>query len=156
MNVKISLALENDLEEILTLQKEAYIQEAEIYKDFSIPPLKQKIESVKEEWQQGIILKAEIDRKIVGSVRAYMENETCKIGKLIVDPEHQNQGIGKSLVLEIEKYFLTCKTFELFTGYKSSKNLSLYRKTGYEDFKEEKLSENIILIYLRKTNSCII
>ena len=67
---RISLAELTDLDKILELQKEAYIQEAEIYNDFKIPPLTQNIDSLKLEWQKGIVIKAEKNGQIIGSVRA--------------------------------------------------------------------------------------
>jgi len=57
-----------DLEAILELQKVAYTQEAEIYNDFDIQPLTQKMDSLLMEWQNGIILKAVTDGQIIGSV----------------------------------------------------------------------------------------
>lgn len=36
---------------------------------------------------------------------------------------------------EIEKLYDDCLSFELFTGYKSEKNLALYRKLGYQDYR---------------------
>ena len=150
---RISLAELTDLDKILELQKEAYIQEAEIYNDFKIPPLTQNIDSLKLEWQKGIVIKAEKNGQIIGSVRAEIVDNVCKIGKLIVKPDYQNQGIGKLLLTKIEKLFDNCSIYELFTGYKSEKNLAIYRKSGYQDCKEELINENLKLIYLQKKNN---
>lgn len=154
-NVRIGIAEQNDLEEILGIQKEAYVQEAEIYNDFSIQPLTQNIDSLKLEWQKGIVIKAEKKGQIVGSVRAELVDNICKIGKLIVKPDFQNQGIGKKLMTEIERLFDNCLTYELFTGNKSTKNLILYRKLGYKDCRTEQINNNLNLIYLQKQNNSI-
>jgi len=45
---------------------------------------------------------------------------------IIVHPDFQNHGIGKRLVLEIEKEFPDAKQFLLCTGYKSFKNIKLF------------------------------
>ncbi|MDE2590279.1 MAG: GNAT family N-acetyltransferase, partial [Patescibacteria group bacterium] len=87
---------------------------------------------------------------IIGSVRAFVQGNTCYIGRLAVHPDFQNQGIGSQLVNEIENTFKTCTRFELFTGHKSEKNIRLYQKLGYETFKTEKITEQIILVYLEK------
>ena len=92
-----------------------------------------------------------IDKKIVGSVRTYKENETCYIDKLIVHPEYQSQGIGSIMMQEIENMF-HLKRYELFTGEKSKKNLYLYQKLGYKIFKKEKLSDKVKIVYLEKIN----
>ena len=73
-NLTINIALKTDLEQILDLQKEAYISEAQIYNDFSIPPLLQTIEDLENEFDNNIFLKTESNGKIIGSVRAYQEN----------------------------------------------------------------------------------
>lgn len=146
----IEQALERDLLDILELQKLAYQSEAEIYNDYSIPPLTQTLDEIKEDFTFQVFLKAVIKNKIIGSVRAYKEEDTLYIGRLIVHPDFQNQGIGTKLLKEIEAKFNDVKRFELFTGYKSKKNLYLYRKFGYSIFKSEKISENLTLDYLEK------
>ena len=146
----IEQALERDLLDILELQKLAYQSEAEIYNDYSIPPLTQTLDEIKEDFTFQVFLKAVLKNKIIGSVRAYKEEDTLYIGRLIVHPDFQNQGIGTKLLKEIEAKFNDVKRFELFTGYKSKKNLYLYRKSGYSIFKSEKRSENLTLDYLEK------
>ncbi len=66
----IDKAQKEDLEEILELQYWAYQSEAKLFGDMDIPPLKQTLEEVYDEFQKGIILK-EVDDKgvIIGSVR---------------------------------------------------------------------------------------
>ncbi|UII20517.1 GNAT family N-acetyltransferase [Fulvivirga ligni] len=147
----ITLAKESDLTHILELQKVAYVQEAEIYNDFSIQPLNQTLTDLRLEWQNGTILKAVKEDEIIGAVRAHQDGDVCKIGKLIVKPDYQNQGIGKLLMLEIERQFDGCATYELFTGHKSEKNLALYKKLGYQKFKEEVINEDLKLVFLSRS-----
>lgn len=149
--LQISEASVGDVVEILALQKTAYLSEAEAHNDFTIPPLQQTIEEMQAEFEYQVILKVERGNKIVGSVRGYEKNGTCYIGKLIVDPEEQDQGIGSRLMKEIEQRFGDAERYELFTGFKSGKNLYLYKKLGYEKFKEEQKSTKLTLIYLQKT-----
>ena len=150
MDYIITKAESSDLKDILTLQKTAYQSEAEIYNDYTIPPLHQTIEEIKDEFQSQIFLKAVLQNKIIGSVRAYENNGTCFIGKLIVDTVYQNRGIGKKLMSEIEIRFGHVLRFELFTGNKSEKNMHLYNKTGYREFKRVKISDNLTLVFLEK------
>ena len=53
----IEKAQKEDLKEILDLQYLAYQSEAKLFGDMDIPPLKQTIEEVYDEFQKGIILK---------------------------------------------------------------------------------------------------
>ena len=155
MDIKLIQAKLQDLEEILALQKIAYRSEAEIHDDFSIPPLHQTLSEIREEFQHQLFLKVVDQGKIIGSVRAYEKNETSFIGKLIVDPLFQNQGIGTKLLFEIEKRFEHVKRFELFTGYKSKKNLYLYNKLGYKEFKKDKVSDTLTLVFLEKISETL-
>ncbi|TYQ17958.1 UNVERIFIED_CONTAM: putative acetyltransferase [Acetivibrio alkalicellulosi] len=145
----LSLANKEDFEDILSLQKLAYKSEAEIYGDFSIPPLKQTLDELLKEGEDSIILKYVEDGKIVGSVRAIEKNGTCYIGRLIVHPDYQNKGIGKKLMSEIEKQYSGLR-YELFTGHLSNKNLAIYKKLGYHIFKTEKVNDRLSLVYMEK------
>ncbi|MCJ7773774.1 MAG: GNAT family N-acetyltransferase [Desulfobacterales bacterium] len=153
MDIKLIQAKIEDLEEILALQKIAYRSEAEIHNDFSIPPLHQTLSEIREEFQHQLFLKVVEQGKIIGSVRAYEKKGTCFIGKLIVHPLFQNQGIGTKLLPEIEGRFEHAKRFELFTGYKSKKNLYLYNKLGYKEFKRNTISDKLTLIFLEKISN---
>jgi ribosomal protein S18 acetylase RimI-like enzyme len=146
----ISRASVDDIEEILTLQKIAYVSEAEIIDDFSIPPLQQTMGEILSEFKHQVFLKATIEQKIVGSVRCYLEGETCHIGKLIVHPQHQNLGIGTRLLPAAERHFPNARRFELFTGKKSAKNLHIYRKNNYRIYKNQKISDRLTLVFLEK------
>ena len=129
-HLRIVRATVADAEEILVLQKLAYQSEAELYGNFDIPPLKQTVEELRDQFKDHVILKAVHEDKIIGTVRAYEENGTCFIGRLAVHPALQNRGVGTALLKAIEGHFAP-KHFELFTGAKSGKNLSLYKKLGY-------------------------
>lgn len=140
----------HDLATVLQLQKDCYISEAEIYNDFNIPPLHQDLKSLEKEAENTIILKGVIDGEIIGSIRGYASNGTCYIGKLFVKKEFQNKKIGQLLLNSIETVFNESKRFELFTGNMSLKNLHLYNKLGYRQFKQQVINNNLTIIYLEK------
>jgi ribosomal protein S18 acetylase RimI-like enzyme len=142
-------AVEN-AEEILDLQKLAYQSEAAIYDDYNIPPLTQSLEEIRDDFENMVFLVAEINGKIIGSVRAFAKSGTCHIGRLIVHPDYQNQGIGTQLLSKIEEMFSKSRRFELFTGHRSEKNLYLYQKLGYNTFREETVTKELKLVYLEK------
>jgi GNAT superfamily N-acetyltransferase len=140
----------SDAEEILSIQKLAYRSEAEIYDDFTIPPLTQTLEEIKKDFENQLFLKAFIDGEIIGSVRAFVKEGTCYVGRLIVHPDFQNQGIGMQLMNRVEKTFKEAQRFEIFTGHKSERNLYLYEKLGYKRFKTVKANEKLTIVYLEK------
>ncbi|BFK06185.1 hypothetical protein F090043F1_43130 [Parabacteroides goldsteinii] len=73
-------------------------------------------------------------------VRGYVDsNDVCHVGKLVVHPGYQNQGIGKALMYGIEKYFPACRKLVLFTGEETPNTLHLYEKVGYHIVSKEKM-----------------
>jgi GNAT superfamily N-acetyltransferase len=152
LNIHIQQAVAADVNRILELQKLAYRSEAELYNDYTILPLTQTLESAEAEFENQLIMKACVSGDIVGSVRAYMREHTCCIGRLVVHPDFQNQKIGTKLMIEIEEKFNHAHRYELFTGYRSMRNLHLYQKLGYSVFKYEKASESLTFAFLEKLN----
>ena len=120
-----------DTIEILALQKLAYQSEAQIYNDWTIPPLLQTAEDIQDEFSTNMFLKAVIKHSIVGSVRARTIGTTCHIGRLIVHLKCHNRKIGTHLMTKVEIMYQNVSRFELFTGSNSTKNLHLYHKLGF-------------------------
>ena len=153
-------AEETDLEAILELQRLGCRSgggggsgEARLLNDFSIPPLMQTLEEMKEEFRSGIFLKAVDEKgKIVGSVRGTLRGDTLLIGKLMVHPEHQGSGLGSCLLQELEKN-CPAPRLELFTSNKSLRNLCLYERNGYTRCAEKAVSPALTLIFLEKKPS---
>lgn len=142
-----------DADEILALQKLAYQSEAQIYNDWTLKPLLQTVEEIQGEFNTHLFLKAVSEHLIIGSVRTRMMDNTCHIGRLIVHPNWQNKGVGTRLMAEVELMNQGATRFELFTGSQSIKNLHLYYKLGYREFRREQLSKQIELVYMEKINS---
>ena len=139
-----------DLQEILDLQYLAYQSEAKLFNNQDIPPLKQTLQEVQGEYESGVILKvSDEEDAIIGSVRAYVTNGTVYIGKLVVHPQKQSQGIGTKLLLAIENEYPN-QRYELFTSTKSIRNIALYQRLGYHSFKQEKITEEMEFVYLEK------
>jgi ribosomal protein S18 acetylase RimI-like enzyme len=145
----ITQANTSDAKKILALQILAYQREGERYSDFTIPPLTQTLEEIQADFQKMLFLKAVLDDKIIGSVRAYVDVDTCFIGRLIVHPDFQNRGIGTKLMHKIENRFKEVERFELFTGHKTAGALHVYQKLGYQEFKRKDLDTHT-LVFLEK------
>jgi chorismate mutase/ribosomal protein S18 acetylase RimI-like enzyme len=121
-----------DARAILSLQKRAFIQEAErAENNYDIPAMHQTLADMEEDFKQYSILKATIQAYIVGSVRARIIDGVCHIGRLVVEPIYQQQGYGAALMEAIQARFSQAREFELFTGEKSLENIRFYSKRGY-------------------------
>lgn len=149
--MSIKKATEYDLLEILALQRRAFLPIATLLGSTDIQPLNQDYLDIVDEYLESTVLIYTIDNKIVGSVRAYQDtNNNCHIGKLIVDPEYQNKGIGGALMTQIEKEFPSSKKYQLFTGEITPNTLHLYSKLGYKEI--SRTEDKIRMIIMEKEN----
>lgn len=148
--MRIIQAERQDCGAILALQYLAYQSEAKLLQNDDIPPLRQTLEEVEQEHQDGTMLKAvDEDGALVGSVRGHMQGDTFFIGKLIVHPTQQKKGIGRRLLAEIERLHPGLR-YELFTSDKSARNLEFYERAGYTKCKEVQIMPTLKFIYLEK------
>ena len=148
--ISIEKAKVSDARRILDIQKEAYLSEAEIYDDYNIPPLTQTLTEIESDFDNYTFYVAKINGVIVGSVNLKVEKGIGLIGRLIVRPDIQNQGIGTILMDYVEANHTDLDAFELFTGYKSERNLSFYSKRGYQEFKRQPVHARLVFIFMRK------
>lgn len=147
---EIKKAVREDLQEILTLQYLSYQSEADLFGTQDIPPLKQTLEEVIEEYNNGTVLKIEHEDRIIGSVRVRCENGTVYIGKLMVHPAYRKRGLGKKLLHEVELLYPEYR-YELFTSTLSKDNLKLYENMEYAEYKRVQVNEMLTFVYLEKT-----
>jgi ribosomal protein S18 acetylase RimI-like enzyme len=130
-NITISAAIKADLKEILHLQKQAFITEAELHGNYDIEPLRQTYESILSDFDPCRFLKAVSGGKIIGSVKYRALDDKVWIGKLMVDTGYRGRGLGKRLLAEVEKANPGAKKFQLFTAASSAHNIRLYESVGY-------------------------
>ena len=150
MHIEVRRTTPDDLPSILSLQKIAYQSEAIRYNYFSMQPLTQTLDEIQKEFSTHTFLTALIGDEVVGTVRAVQRGSTCYIGRLAVKPDVQNRGIGRRLMVEIESLFTDVERFELFTGYKSLKNLHLYDTLGYASFGTKLITGELSLTLMEK------
>jgi ribosomal protein S18 acetylase RimI-like enzyme len=147
----ISPAVLRDAPAILALQRHAYQSEAKLYNDWSLPPLMQTLESLRDEFSHSIVLKAVAAEQIIGSVRARAVDGIGKIGRLIVHPDHQGQGLSSELLRRAEFTLREVSIFELFTGTKSEANIRLYQRHGYRISRTQELSPTVSITFMQKS-----
>jgi len=141
-----------DAGEILTVQRAAYLTEAQLYGDPFIQPLVESLDQLRTLLKgDTIILKATREGRLVGSVRATVQEQTCLIGRLVVVPDLQGEGIGTRLMEAVETEVAGSVTsLVLFTGHLSAGNLKLYKRLGYAEYRRERVSDQLVLVHLRK------
>lgn len=150
MDVAIERALVRDAEDILKLQYLCFQQEAALYNNWTIPPLRQSLTSLLLEYDSHCILVARCGEEVVASVRGMRKDGCCHVGRLVVHPRMQRQGIGKRLLQTLEGEVPDVSRYELFTGTRSESNIRLYQSVGYKPFRKQMLSPDVELVFLEK------
>lgn len=148
-NVVIGPAIVSEASQILEIQKAAFRYEAEIYGRDDLPPMRQTLESMIEDFGKYDFFKASHNKEIIGSVRAQVKGNTCYIGRLVVLPKYHKHGIGSKLMDSLEQKYAGYR-FELFTGKKSIDNIRFYSKRGYTIYDEFSEADNIELVKMEK------
>ena len=146
----IQAAQREDAAAILALQHLAFQSEARLYNDWSIPPLTETLAASLADWDTHAVLKAVADERIVGSVRARVQDGECAIARLIVHPLNQGQGLGSALLRAIEMQAPGAHRFSLFTGARSEGNIRLYQRHGYVVVRTEVVSPAVSLVHMEK------
>lgn len=148
----IEPALPEDAGPILTVQRAAYVSEAQLYGDPFIPPLTESPAQVRAAVDgDGVVLVARLGSRVVGAVRGLVNGRTTQIGRLVVAPDAQRQGIATRLMDAVEAALAAeCDEFALFTGHLSEANLRLYRRRGYTETRREHMGGPLTFVHLRK------
>ncbi|MET8140279.1 GNAT family N-acetyltransferase [Sphaerisporangium sp. NPDC005288] len=147
----IERARPEDAGEILTLQRAAYVVEAQLYGDPFIAPLVESLEGLRGAIASATVLKAVESGRIVGSVRGRLGERSGLIGRLVVAPDRQGQGLGTALMKAVEgELSPQVEAFDLFTGHLSEGNLRLYRRLGYRETRRERVHEHLTMVHMRK------
>ncbi|WP_225232296.1 GNAT family N-acetyltransferase [Klenkia terrae] len=135
--------------ELLTLQRAAYVTEAQLYGDARLPALTETLPELLAELAGSACLAAWHGPRLVGAVRSREVDGVLHIGRLVVAPDLQGHGIGSRLLAAAEGTS-GCATATLFTGHLSEANLRLYRRRGYVETHREQLSPAVELVHLTK------
>jgi ech hydrogenase subunit C len=147
----VSRATAVDAPEILALQKIVYQNEAEMYDDWTLTPLKQTLEEMRKDFETKVFIKAVAGGKVVGSIRGYMvEGATAHVTRLIVHPYFWKRGIGTRLVREIESSFPQARRYETFMGDRSRHTMEPYQRLGYAPVRQEQVSEHRGRVYFAR------
>ncbi|WP_326821551.1 GNAT family N-acetyltransferase [Streptosporangium sp. NBC_01639] len=146
----IEWAEPEDAGEILTVQRAAYVTEAQLYGDPFIPPLVESVGQVRKAVETATVLVAREGGRIVGAVRGQMSATTCLVGRLVVAPDAQGRGVGGTLLTALHDEVAAASAFDLSTGHLSEGNLRLYRRHGYRETRRERMSDHLTLIHMRR------
>jgi ribosomal protein S18 acetylase RimI-like enzyme len=135
--------------ELLTLQRAAYVTEAQLYDDVRLPALVQSLDELTAELATARCTGAWWGTRLVGAVRTREDDGVLHVGRLVVAPDLQGQGIGSRLLRAAEED-TEAGTAALFTGHLSTANLRLYERSGYREQRREQVHPGLALVHLTK------
>lgn len=150
MEIVIRPAKKEDITKLLEIQKIAFTVQAKLYDAYDIPPMIETDAEIDLESSNLIVLVAETEGEIAGSIRIAFGDNDAEIKRLSVAEKFQKKGIGTKLLAEAEKHCVNLSRIWLFTGGQSKSNINLYKKIGFVPFKEEHWKDNFTLIYMEK------
>ena len=132
------------------MQKLAYQSEARLYDDWSLPPLTQTLESLRDEFDNSVVLKALMTaRSWVRCARA-MRTTSATSGGSSCSRTCRAAASAPGSCAHIEREFARTQRFELFTGSRSEGNIRLYERLGYRRRREQPLSPGVTLVFMEK------
>ncbi|MFN8194780.1 MAG: tRNA (guanosine(37)-N1)-methyltransferase TrmD [Nocardioidaceae bacterium] len=129
---ELRLAVPSDAGELLTLQRACWVQEEQANPGVEIPALLEGLADVQEWMGQCTVFVLRRAGRLVGAVRARLDDDSWEIGRLMVAPDLQGHGLGRLLLERVEAAAPDSATrFGLVTGARSEANLRRYRRAGY-------------------------
>ena len=130
--VEVRGAEPSDAGELLTLQRACWLQEQWDNPGVDIPALGESLADVQAWLGRDTVLVARAGGRMVGAVRGSRHEDTWEIGRLMVAPDLQGQGLGRRLLEAMEAAAPPGVTsYALFTGAGSARNQRMYKKAGY-------------------------
>lgn len=150
----------DDAGEVLTLQRAAYVTEAQTHRDPDLPPLLQSLEDVAAELADPDVVAAgwrDANGRLVAAVRLRVRGyapAVAEVSRLTVVPDRQGQNLGTRLLRAVEPQLpASVAELRLFTGEYSASNLRLYKRLGYTETHREQTPAGYALIHLCKARS---
>lgn len=124
-----------DAGELLTMQRAAYLSEAAAHNDFRLPPLVQTLAELRADLagSAAVTFGVRDNSRLIAAVRLCRDGDAVELGRLIVVPDRQGEGLGTRLLAFSETVFADPQEMRLFTGEHSVANIRLYERVGYRE-----------------------
>ena len=155
MTVELVKANEKDAKEIWKMQKSAFAELFEKYKDFDTSPANEPLDKVILRLRQPFtyFYFIRLNSKNIGAIRVVdkkSSTEPKRISPLFILPEFRNKGYAQSAILQVEKIH-GASNWELDTILQETATCRLYEKTGYRKTDRiKKINTNMTLIFYKK------
>lgn len=150
-DVVVRPARPDDAGQLLTLQRAAWVSEAQLHDDPMIPPLTQTLDDVRMDLTTHATFVAAHGSRLVACGRVRIDGDVGHVGRLGVVPDLAGHGLG-SLVLDAVEAHACGRVarLELFTGSRSASNQAWYRRRGYVEVRREPVRRGNELVHMAK------
>ncbi len=134
---EIRNAIPADAGEILTLQLACWVAEQQANPGVEIHAQHETVEDVRRWLGQWTVIVRRREGRLIGAARGRLERTgehagAWDVGRLMVAPDLQGQGLGRDMLERIEAAApADIAAYILFTGAGSADNLRMYKKAGY-------------------------
>lgn len=134
---EVRLAVPADAGEILTLQLACWVAEQRANPGVEIPALLESLEDVRRWLDQWTVIVRRRSGRLIAAARGRVERHgehagAWDVGRLMVAPDLQGQGLGRDMLARIEAAApAEVSAYVLFTGAGSVDNIRMYKKAGY-------------------------
>ncbi len=151
----ITPAQPSDAGELLTVQRAAFLSEARLNGTLELPPLTETLDELTASIENETVLVARLRGRLVAAVRGAPEPEQrWYIGRLVVAPDLQRQGIGSLMMDWIEGIAPPETTaFRLIAGAGSIPTQGFYRRRGYVEVEPTTDSAGVPVVIMERSVS---
>ncbi len=158
-DVRIGPLAVADAGEVLTVQRAAYVTEAQRYRAPDIPPLREGLDALRADLARAdgavlVALGAWLGPRLVGSVRGRVDGEAMEVARLTVAPDVQGRGVGRALLAAVHAAApAAVRSTWLVTGAASDDNRRLYAAAGYAPVDTVRDAAGVELVRMRRVTA---
>jgi ribosomal protein S18 acetylase RimI-like enzyme len=154
LEIVIRRTFVEEAEGILEVQKLAFNEDLETYKDYETSPATEPIKKLLYKINKNFHYTILILDSIIGGAELRLDSESeCYINRIFLLPEFQNKGLGTQIMTYFENEFPKVEKWTLCTPHKNYRNHHFYEKLGYKKVGEHKVMEGLNLIdFLKQCN----
>lgn len=142
--------------EALTLQRAAYVVEAQAHDEPRLPPLTETLEELRADLSDPEVVALGLRERgrLLGTVRLKPvpgAPHARELARLAVAPDRQREGLGTRLLLGAEaRRPPGVAELRLFTGEHSASNLRLYARHGYAETHRQSVGSHEIVFMVKR------
>lgn len=131
-DLQVAPITEDDLAELLVLQRCCFAGEALVLNTLDLPALRESLTELRASLGSGETLVARRHGRLVASVRARLDEGHWDIRRLMVAPDQTGRGVGTQMMSEIEaRAPRQAGVFRLYAAEQNAANVSFFTRLGY-------------------------